>query len=67
MARKKAGQTANASITTTPGPEENVLESTPTTLPVAITTPLDPVKVNNANLTELKLACDDAVRRVSLS
>lgn len=26
--------------------------------------PLEPVKVNNANLTELKIACDDAVRRV---
>ena len=25
---------------------------------------LEPVKVNNANLTELKIACDDAVRRV---
>lgn len=27
---------------------------------------LEEVKVNNASLTELKLACDDALRRVSL-
>ncbi len=27
---------------------------------------LDAVKVNNASLTELKIACDDALRRVSI-
>lgn len=27
---------------------------------------LEPVKVNNANASELKIACDDAVRRVRM-
>ncbi|KAF8306711.1 hypothetical protein DL93DRAFT_2065327 [Clavulina sp. PMI_390] len=30
---------------------------------VSAATTLEPVKVNNANVTELKIACDDAVRR----
>jgi len=47
MARKKA--------TTTP--------TAPEQPPEAVQGPFDPVKANNANLTELKLALDDSVRR----
>ena len=44
---------------------EPVSEALPVAVPPEET--LDPVKVNNASVIELKIACDDAVRRVSLT
>lgn len=55
MPRRKASSTPSAAIVEVPANGERVDD------PAA---PLEPVKVNNSNLQELKIACDDAVRRV---
>lgn len=63
MARKKA-VSASATSDTEETQAINVVE--PVVRANATTEALEPVKVNNANTTELKIALDDAVKRVSL-
>src|ERR1700694_2673580 len=57
MARKKALASVIPSTTTR--------DSAPDVVPSSEIETYEAVKVNNANLTELKIALDDAVRRVS--
>jgi len=62
MAKKKASneQSPSLSSSSLPSPADRP------TGPLSIITPPEdrfPVKVNNANVTELKIACDDAIKR----
>lgn len=68
MARRKTAASNETTaddvkpLTTTPG--ENGATSAPAV--IAVDVKLEPVKVNNASIAELKIACDDAVKRVRL-
>lgn len=68
MARKKAANGLSSSPIPAQGISLNPSELDRPTGPLSIIiSPEDryPVKVNNANITELKIACDDALKRVS--
>lgn len=65
MARKSKASDSNGATVRSPSPD--AISDRPTG-PLSTTIPVterDIVKVNNANLTELKNACDDALKRVS--
>ena len=65
MARKKLASAASSSAL-----ESSDTQAVPAAEPVltvdVVTEALEVVKVNNANVTELKIALDDAVKRVRL-
>jgi hypothetical protein len=69
MARAKTKETTPASSPSRRSPSAPASPDKPTG-PLSLPIPPDErdiVKVNNANITELKIACDDALRRVSTS
>lgn len=65
MAKKKTGETVNTNVPPSSSPPPTSPDKPPGPLSVVIS-PEErfPVKVNNASVTELKIACDDAVKRV---